>query len=142
MSTPTPGKYPLSQQGRTPSQAQHGAAATPPVSTPFSMAQAAFSPNGPRSSPQQFKKSPATVASASGPRSYPPVNFDSPSAAAALGALQMDSAIEMGLSSLGLGKATDDERARRLDAVIATLSVCGRSPPYSSPCRRPSLRSR
>ncbi|KAL2152662.1 hypothetical protein VTH82DRAFT_5846 [Thermothelomyces myriococcoides] len=117
MSTPTPGKHPLSQ-GKTPSQPQHGAAATPSVSTPFS-ATAAFSPHGPRSSPQQFKKSPATATLG---RSTGPVNYDSPSAAAALGALDM-SALDMGLQDLAnLGRAAEDERARRLDNVIAILS--------------------
>ncbi|KAL2178106.1 mediator of RNA polymerase II transcription subunit 1-domain-containing protein [Thermothelomyces heterothallicus CBS 202.75] len=117
MSTPTPGKHPLSQ-GKTPSQPQHGAAATPSVSTPFS-ATAAFSPRGPRSSPQQFKKSPATATLG---RPTGPVNYDSPSAAAALGALDM-SALDMGLQDLAnLGRAAEDERARRLDNVIAILS--------------------
>ena len=77
----TPNKHPASQQGRTPSQLT---GATPPVSTPFSnAAQAAFSPRGPRSSPQQFKKSPAT--SMLGQLSNGALNFDSPSTAAALG---------------------------------------------------------
>ncbi|KAL2146246.1 hypothetical protein VTI28DRAFT_4825 [Corynascus sepedonium] len=117
MSTPTPGKHPLSQ-GKTPSQPQHGAAATPSVSTPFS-ATAAFSPHGPRSSPQQFKKSPAAAALG---RSTGPVNYDSPSAAAALGSLDM-SALDMGLQDLAnLGRAAEDERARRLDNVIAILN--------------------
>ncbi|KAL2258755.1 hypothetical protein VTK26DRAFT_7809 [Humicola hyalothermophila] len=125
MSTPTPGKHPLSQQGRTPSQHPHGVAATPPVSTPFSIAQAAFSPNGPRSSPQQVKKSPATATSATAGRSTGgAVNFDSPSATAALGALQMGPGeLDLGLPSLGnLGKASEDERARRLDNVLAILN--------------------
>ncbi|CAG9943404.1 unnamed protein product [Clonostachys rosea f. rosea IK726] len=80
MSTPTPMKHGVSQQGRTPSQL---AAATPPVSTPFSNpAQAAFSPHGPRSSPQHVKKSPATILG-----NMPPgaLNFDSPSTLAAFG---------------------------------------------------------
>ncbi|KAH6627120.1 mediator of RNA polymerase II transcription subunit 1-domain-containing protein [Chaetomium sp. MPI-SDFR-AT-0129] len=117
MSTPTPGKNPLSQ-GKTPSQPYHGAAATPSVSTPFS-ASAAFSPHGARSSPQQFKKSPAA---GNLNRSTGPVNFDSPSAAAALGALDMN-ALGVSLQGLGnLGQASDDERARRLDAVLAILN--------------------
>lgn len=117
MSTPTPGKNPL--QGKTPSQPYHGAAATPSVSTPFS-ASAAFSPHGARSSPQQFKKSPAA---GNLNRSTGPVNFDSPSAAAALGALDMND-LGVSLQGLGnLGQASDDERARRLDAVLAILNV-------------------
>ncbi|KAH6840698.1 mediator of RNA polymerase II transcription subunit 1-domain-containing protein [Chaetomium sp. MPI-CAGE-AT-0009] len=115
MSTPTPGKHPL--QGKTPSQAQPGAAATPSVSTPFSAA-AAFSPHGPRSSPQQFKKSPTATL---GRSTTGPVNYDSPSAAAALGVLDMSS-LGMDLQNLGnLGRASEDERARRLDSVIAVL---------------------
>ncbi|AEO63562.1 5bf4b6d6-8b36-4585-a5f7-2200bee4067e [Thermothielavioides terrestris] len=123
-STPTPGKLPVSQQGRTPSQPQHGAAATPQVSTPFSVAQAAFSPHGPRSSPQQVKKSsPATMASANLGRPSAPVNFASPSADAAIGSMELGAGLDMGLRSLGtLGRASDDERARRLDAVISILS--------------------
>jgi hypothetical protein len=123
MSTPTPGKHPLSQQGRTPSQAQHGAAATPPVSTPFSVAQAAISPHGPRSSPQQVKKSPAT-ATVGGHPSSAAVNFDTPSVDAALNALHMGPGLDLGLRALGtLGRASEDERAKRLDDVISILSV-------------------
>ncbi|KAK4158524.1 mediator of RNA polymerase II transcription subunit 1-domain-containing protein [Chaetomidium leptoderma] len=123
MSTPTPGKHPLLQQGKTPSQPHHGATATPSASTPFSVTQAAFSPRGPRSSPQQVKKSPATMTSATLGRSTGPVNFDSPSAAAALDALDLNSALDLGLQTLGnLGRASEDERARRLDAVIEVLS--------------------
>ncbi|KAK4237412.1 mediator of RNA polymerase II transcription subunit 1-domain-containing protein [Achaetomium macrosporum] len=118
MSTP---KNSLSQQGKTPSQPHHGAAATPQVSTPFSMAQAALSPHGPRSSPQQVKKSPAAMTSVTMGRSNSsvPVNFESPSAAAAL---EMGSGLDINLRNLvQLGRANDDERARRLDAVIAIL---------------------
>lgn len=57
------------------------------------------------------------------------VNFDSPSAAAALGALSMGS-LEMnldGVSTLGslgnLGRNDEDDRARRLQTVIDILSV-------------------
>ncbi|KAL2019728.1 hypothetical protein VTK56DRAFT_9265 [Thermocarpiscus australiensis] len=126
MSTPTPGKHPGSQQGKTPSQAQHGAAATPPVSTPFSAAQAAFSPHGPRPSPQQVKRSPATANSATmGHPSSATVNFDSPSAATALNAMQMGPGLDIGLQALTtLGRTSEDERARRLDAVI---DILGRS---------------
>ncbi|KAK3307935.1 mediator of RNA polymerase II transcription subunit 1-domain-containing protein [Chaetomium strumarium] len=118
MSTP---KNSLSQQGKTPSQPHHGAAATPQVSTPFSMAQAALSPHGPRSSPQQVKKSPAAMTSVTMGRSNSsiPVNFESPSAAAAL---EMGSGLDVNLRNLvQLGRANEDERARRLDAVIAVL---------------------
>ncbi|KAK3378114.1 mediator of RNA polymerase II transcription subunit 1-domain-containing protein [Podospora didyma] len=129
MATPTPTamKHALSQQGRTPSQSQHGAVATPPVSTPFSAAHAAFSPHGPRSSPQQVKKSPATGTAATilGPPSNMAVNFDSPSAAAAFGALQIGSGMDLNLQGLGglasLTRSTEDERAKRLEEVIAIL---------------------
>ncbi|KAM7188305.1 Mediator of RNA polymerase II transcription subunit 1 domain containing protein [Rhypophila sp. PSN 637] len=127
MATPTPMKHALSQQGRTPAQSQHGAAATPPVSTPFSVAHAAFSPHGPRSSPQQVKKSPATTATLGHPTNAP-VNFDSPSANAIFGALQIGSGMDLGIQGLGglgsLGRSTEDERAKRLDEVI---SILGRS---------------
>lgn len=122
MSTPNPGKHPLSQQGKTPSQSQQGAAATPSVSTPFSAAQAVFSPHGPRSSPQQVKRSPATALPGSSGR--PAVNFDSPSATAALNAPQMGAGPDIGLSSLTLGRASDDGRARRLDSVVSIINVC------------------
>ncbi|GAB1315147.1 hypothetical protein MFIFM68171_05357 [Madurella fahalii] len=122
MSTPTPGKHPLTQQGRTPSQAQHGAAATPPVSTPFSVAQAAISPHGPRSSPQQVKKSPATATMGGHPSSAA-VTFDTPAMESALGALHIGPGLDMGLRALGaLGRASEDERAKRLDDVIGVLS--------------------
>ncbi|KAK3942273.1 mediator of RNA polymerase II transcription subunit 1-domain-containing protein [Diplogelasinospora grovesii] len=118
MSTPTPMKHAPSQQGRTPSQSQHGAAATPPVSTPFSAAHAAFSPLGPRSSPQQVKKSPATMM---GPPSNAPINFDSPNTAAAFGALQMGAGLDL-MGSLGsLGKSTEDTMSTRVDNVFGFL---------------------
>jgi len=132
----------LSQQGRTPSQSQHGLAATPPVSTPFSStAHAAFSPYGPRSSPQHLKKSPANSATlvgyptGSGSGGAGPVNFDSPSAAAAMGALGltpgfadhlagMDHVGVAGLAGLGsLGVRGEDERLKRLHAVIDILKT-------------------
>ncbi|KAK4463389.1 mediator of RNA polymerase II transcription subunit 1-domain-containing protein [Cladorrhinum samala] len=121
MATPTPMKHALSQQGKTPSQSQHGAAATPPVSTPFSVAHAAFSPYGPRSSPQQVKKSPATATTVAGHPSASAVNFDSPSASAALSALQMGVGMDLGLQGLNLGRSTEDDRAKRLDAIIGIL---------------------
>lgn len=127
MATPNTGavamKQALSQQGKTPSQSQtqQGAVATPPVSTPFSAAHAAFSPHGPKSSPSQVKKSPATVQS--GIASNHPINFDSPSTAAALNALQMSNGLDLeGLNLGALGRSTEDERAKRLDAVINILS--------------------
>ncbi|KAK0652938.1 mediator of RNA polymerase II transcription subunit 1-domain-containing protein [Cercophora newfieldiana] len=134
MATPNTGaaamKQVLSQQGKTPSQSQSqtGAAATPPVSTPFSAAQAAFSPHGPRSSPSQVKKSPATAQSGTvGSHPSVPVNFDSPSTAAAFSALQIGTGLDLGLQGLdglgALGRNTDDERAKRLDAVIDILST-------------------
>ncbi|TPX16943.1 uncharacterized protein E0L32_003505 [Thyridium curvatum] len=130
MSTPTPMKHAPSQQGRTPSQSQHGAVATPGVSTPFSQAHAAFSPQGgPRSSPQTIRRSPATSTTLMGHSGNAPVNFDSPSAAAALGALGIGGGLDLnldgvsvgGLGGLGLGRADDDERARRLKGVIDIL---------------------
>ncbi|KAM7196530.1 Mediator of RNA polymerase II transcription subunit 1 domain containing protein [Naviculisporaceae sp. PSN 640] len=127
MATPAAMKHALSQQGRTPAQSQHGAAATPPVSTPFSAAHAAFSPHGPRSSPQQVKKSPATSVTL-GRSSNTAVNFDSPSAAAMFGALQAGSEMDLGIQGLGglgsLARSTEDERAKRLDEVI---DILGRS---------------
>ena len=129
-----------SQQGRTPSQHPGGAAPTPQASTPFSnpQTQAAFSPYGPRSSPQQFKKSPAatkaspatTVAGIMGSHHHPhstaaqqPVNFDSPSAAAALGALGIN---DLGLDALSMGGLVgpgsgEDDRKRRMDEVVKLL---------------------
>ncbi|CAK7231984.1 hypothetical protein SCUCBS95973_008109, partial [Sporothrix curviconia] len=129
MATPTAMKLVPSQQGRTP------AAATPPVSTPFSQHQhTAFSPHGPRSSPQNVKKSPANSATLMGlstsssgvPGSNPAISYDSP-AAAAVGALGMDlsgldSVSVSGLGHLGmLGRNDDDERARRLQTVLHLL---------------------
>ncbi|KAF4919833.1 hypothetical protein CGCVW01_v007508 [Colletotrichum viniferum] len=125
MATPTQMKHAASQQGRTPSQL---AAATPPVSTPFSASQthAAFSPRGPRSSPQQFKKSPATSTTLMG---HPngALNFDSPSAAAAMGALGISGGLDIGLDHVGvggfggLGGMGEDDKIKRLDSVIDIL---------------------
>ncbi|KAG7101899.1 hypothetical protein HYQ44_018477 [Verticillium longisporum] len=129
MATPTPGekladkapKPGLPQQGRTPSVFP---VATPPVSTPFSHAHVAFSPRGPKSSPQQFKKSPATSATLMG-HTNAPLNFDSPSAAAAMGALGIGGGLDLGLDNVsvnglgGLGGLTgEDDRSKRLDAII------------------------
>lgn len=125
----TPMRHGPSQQGRTPSQ--HPAAApTPQASTPFSTSQAAaaLSPHGPRSSPQQFKKSPATGVLSSGVISgqpgNPPLNFDSPSAAAALGGLGLDinlDNISVGGLIGGPNRSDEDDRKKRMDAVIAAL---------------------
>ncbi|ORY59495.1 mediator of RNA polymerase II transcription subunit 1-domain-containing protein [Pseudomassariella vexata] len=129
----TPMRHGLSQQGRTPSQLA-GAAPTPPVSTPFSnsQTQAAFSPpQGSRTSPQQVKKSPATSATLKGmPDSSTAVNFDSPSGTAALGALGIHGmdlnldAISMG--ALGLGRADEDDRKKRMDALVHMLKAAGK----------------
>ncbi|KAI1822024.1 mediator of RNA polymerase II transcription subunit 1-domain-containing protein [Xylaria intraflava] len=126
----TPMRHGLSQQGRTPSQ--HPATApTPQASTPFSTSQAAsaLSPHGVRSSPQQFKKSPATVTLASGVSTgqagNPPLNFDSPSAAAALGGLGLS---DINLDTIGVGslvgssgRSDEEDRKKRMEAVIAAL---------------------
>jgi hypothetical protein len=121
-----------SQQGRTPSQ--HPAAApTPQASTPFSTSQAAaaLSPHGPRSSPQQLKKSPAAGTLAAGT-----LNFDSPSAAAALGGLGLG---DLGLDNISVGglvgatgRSDEDDRRKRMDAVIDALWVGYNSPPPNS----------
>ncbi|KAI1499846.1 mediator of RNA polymerase II transcription subunit 1-domain-containing protein [Biscogniauxia marginata] len=124
----TPMRHGPSQQGRTPSQ-HPPAAPTPQASTPFSNSQtaAAFSPRGPRSSPQQFKKSPATATSAimMGQPGNAPVNFDSPSAAAALGALGINDLNLDNLSVGGLvanaGRTDEEDRKKRMDAVIDAL---------------------
>jgi hypothetical protein len=129
-------KHAPSQQGRTPSgQGQQGrtpsqlAVATPPVSTPFSnAAQAAFSPRGQRSSPQQYKKSPAT-SGLMGQSSMASFNFDSPSTAAAMGALGIGSGFDMslegvgGLDTLSAAFASEDEKLRRLETILKILNV-------------------
>ncbi|KAI1081058.1 mediator of RNA polymerase II transcription subunit 1-domain-containing protein [Whalleya microplaca] len=123
----TPMRHGLSQQGRTPS-GHPAAAPTPQASTPFSNSQAvAFSPHGPRSSPQQFKKSPATATSATmgNHPSNPPVNFDSPSAAAALGALGINDLNLDNISVGGLvahaGRTDEEDRKKRMEDVIDAL---------------------
>ncbi|KAI1372925.1 mediator of RNA polymerase II transcription subunit 1-domain-containing protein [Hypoxylon crocopeplum] len=123
----TPMRHGPSQQGRTPSQ--HPAAApTPQASTPFSNPQtaAAFSPHGPKSSPQQFKKSPATGTSATLVNSMT-ANFDSPSAAAAYNTLGM-TINDLNLDNLSVGglvaaagRTDEEDRKKRIDAVIAAL---------------------
>ncbi|KAJ6784290.1 hypothetical protein PWT90_06420 [Aphanocladium album] len=135
MSTPTPAamKHAPSQQGRTPSGQQgrtpsHFPAATPPVSTPFSnAAQAAFSPRGQRSSPQHFKKSPATMGM-TGQSAMSSLNFDSPSTAAAMGALGIGTGFDIGLEGVGgldgvgAAYASEDEKLRRLEIIIKMLN--------------------
>ncbi|OHE91197.1 hypothetical protein CORC01_13508 [Colletotrichum orchidophilum] len=127
MATPTQMKHAASQQGRTPSQLT---AATPPVSTPFSASQAhiAFSPRGPKSSPQQFKKSPATSTTLMGHPANGALNFDSPSAAAAMGALGISGGLDMGLDHAGIAGfgglgalGSEDDKLKRFDAVIEIL---------------------
>jgi hypothetical protein len=126
MATPTAMKHAASQQGRTPSGL---AAATPPVSTPFSNpAHAVFSPRGPRSSPQQFKKSPATSIMMS-QQNNASLNFDSPSTAAAMG-LAMGGGLDMGLENVGVAGlsalgalASEDEKLKRLEAIMDILNV-------------------
>jgi hypothetical protein len=58
------------------------------------------------------------------------VNFDSPSTAAAFNALHMGAGLDLNLGGLGglasLGKSAEDERAKRLEEVISTLSVRAR----------------
>ena len=55
------------------------------------------------------------------------VNFDSPSTAAAFGALQIGGGLDLGLQGLdglgALGRNSEDERTKRLDEVIDVLSV-------------------
>jgi hypothetical protein len=115
-----------SQQGRTPSQLT---AATPPVSTPFSnAAHTAFSPHGPRSSPQQFKKSPATNMSMMAQAHNAPMNFDSPSTAAAMGQLGLGGGLDMGLDGVGglggLGHLVgEDDKIKRLETILDILNV-------------------
>ncbi|KAI1868949.1 hypothetical protein JX265_006928 [Neoarthrinium moseri] len=126
----TPMRHAPSQQGRTPSQ-MAGAAPTPPVSTPFSNSQthAAFSPpQGSRTSPQALKKSPATSQTLKGlSDGTAAVNFDSPSATAALGALGIN---DLGLDNIsmgamGMGRSDEDDRKRRMDAVGTTVKAAG-----------------
>ncbi|KAL6878762.1 mediator of RNA polymerase II transcription subunit 1 domain-containing protein [Trichoderma novae-zelandiae] len=133
MATPTPMRHAPSQQGRTPSHQgptpSQIAGATPPISTPFSNpAQAAFSPRGQRSSPQQVKKSPAT-STLMGQSGIGALNFDSPSTAAAMGALGMGGSFDMGLDHVGVGGldalgvfATEDDKLKRLDSILRLLN--------------------
>ncbi|KAI1098916.1 mediator of RNA polymerase II transcription subunit 1-domain-containing protein [Jackrogersella minutella] len=124
----TPMRHGPSQQGRTPSQ-HPVAAPTPQASTPFSNPQtaAAFSPHGPRSSPQQFKKSPATGTMAGSTINTGTVNFDSPSAAAAYNTLGM-AINDLNLDNISVGglvgaagRTDEEDRKKRMEAVIAAL---------------------
>ncbi|KAK7917262.1 hypothetical protein PG985_010870, partial [Apiospora marii] len=132
----TPMRHGPSQQGRTPSQ-MPGAAPTPPVSTPFSATQAhtAFSPpSGSRTSPQHVKKSPATSFSLKQQSSNDgasAMNFDSPSATAALGALGMHNPLELNLDNLNmgnmnLGKSEEEAYKRKMDFIIETIKRAAR----------------
>lgn len=144
MTTPTPMKHGLSQQGRTPNNAlgtaptpRTIAAATPPVSTPFSQMHAVFSPpggpHGPRSSPQYFKKSPANSTTLLGHPGGGPANYDSPSAAAAFGSLSVGelgldatstpntSALQAAAFGSAIQRTDEDERLRRLVKVMEIL---------------------
>lgn len=134
MATPTnPMRSGTSQQGHKQGRTPSGLpAATPPVSTPFSVshAHAAFSPRGPKSSPQQLKKSPANSTTLMGHHGNAPLNFDSPSAAAAMGALGLGNGLDMGLDSVGVGgigglagMEREDDRVRRLDAILEITGV-------------------
>ncbi|KAL2891829.1 Mediator of RNA polymerase II transcription subunit 1 [Ceratocystis lukuohia] len=135
MATPTPGSKPatVSQQGRTPQIA----AATPPVSTPFSHihAGASFSPMGSRSSPQTIKKSPANMNSSAAPPQNGAFSFDSPSAAMAMNmnSLSMSAGLDLGLDPLAVGSLgmenantnvnSEAEKSKRLRAMIDLLQM-------------------
>ncbi|KAI0150969.1 mediator of RNA polymerase II transcription subunit 1-domain-containing protein [Pestalotiopsis sp. NC0098] len=124
----TPMRHAPSQQGRTPSQ-MAGAAPTPPVSTPFSNSLAAFSPSqGSKTSPQAFKKSPAASHHLKNASDGPgAVNFDSPSATAALGALGIHdlSLDNISVGGMGMGRSDEDDRKRRMNAIVAMIKAGG-----------------
>ncbi|KAM0461244.1 hypothetical protein ACHAPV_004562 [Trichoderma viride] len=139
MATPTPMRHASSQQGRTPSHQgptpSQIAGATPPISTPFSnAAQAAFSPRGQRS-PQQVKKSPAT-STLMGQSGMGALNFDSPSTAAAMGALGIGGSFDIGLENVSVGELDslnvsfakedklkrEDDKLKRLDHILELLN--------------------
>ncbi|PTB39034.1 uncharacterized protein TrAFT101_007060 [Trichoderma asperellum] len=140
MATPTPMRHAPSQQGRTPSHQgptpSQIAGATPPISTPFSnAAQAAFSPRGQRS-PQQVKKSPAT-STLMGQSGMGALNFDSPSTAAAMGALGIGGSFDIGLENVSVGELDtlnvpfagkddklkrEDDKLKRLDHILELLN--------------------
>lgn len=63
----------------------------------------------------------------SGQPGNPPLNFDSPSAAAALGGLGLDlqfDNISVGGLVGGTNRSDEDDRKKRMDAVIQALWVC------------------
>lgn len=124
----TPMRHAPSQQGRTPSQ-MAGAAPTPPVSTPFSNSLTAFSPSqGSKTSPQAFKKSPAASHHLKNASDGPgAVNFDSPSATAALGALGIHdlSLDNISVGGMGMGRSDEDDRKRRMNAIVAMIKAGG-----------------
>lgn len=126
MATPQSMKPAPSQQGKTPQQSYHGATGTPgaSASTPYSNLHA-FSPHGPRSSPQQIKKSPATTGNLMGGNSQhgaAPMNFDSPSAAAFMASFDASLVDNIGITSMGLPRPSgDEERQNRLGDVIQIL---------------------
>jgi hypothetical protein len=137
MATPQSIKPAPSQQGKTPQQSHHGASGTPgaSASTPYSNLHA-FSPHGPRSSPQQIKKSPATTGPLMGSNSQPgaaPMNFDSPSAAAFMASFDASLVDNMGITSMGMPRPSgDEERQNRLDEVLQILGVNKNSFAYSA----------
>lgn len=58
------------------------------------------------------------------------MNFDSPSATAALGALGMHNHLELNLENLNmgnmnLGKSEEEAYKRKMDFIIETIKVCG-----------------
>lgn len=126
MATPQSMKPAPSQQGKTPQH--HGATGTPgaSASTPYSNLHA-FSPHGPRSSPQQIKKSPATTGNLMASNSQPgaaPMNFDSPSAAAFMASFDASLVDNISITSMGMPRPSgDEERQNRLDDVIQILRV-------------------
>lgn len=57
------------------------------------------------------------------------MNFDSPSATAALGALGMNNHLDLHLDNLsmgtmGLGKSDEDDFRKKMDFIIDTVKVC------------------
>lgn len=60
------------------------------------------------------------------------LNFDSPSTAAAMGALGIGGSFDMGLDNVGVGGldtlgvafATEDDKLKRLDNILKLLNVC------------------
>lgn len=60
------------------------------------------------------------------------LNFDSPSTAAAMGALGIGGSFDIGLDNVGVGGldtlgvafATEDDKLKRLDNILKLLNVC------------------